>query len=286
LSYTVLTALRSAARARTFQPICVAAILAAALGLRLVQLALTIHESLAPVSVPIPSQARAPPRRESDDLQCVLAAHLFGSGAADPSAAHTPAFAGWVLSGVMAGATAGSGWAILGENAQSTQVRFVSQEVAPGYRLTQVLEDRVAIDGHGARLILRLPRARVVSASEPGDAGEGTLAAAAVPAGVWHPPKGLIGVPLPAQLVLLTHGHRDSDGEYNGLQVMGADARLSPLGLQRTDVITAIDGHAITSANDGQQALQQLSGGSTVMVTVERNGSPLQLPLTISENGG
>jgi fructose-specific phosphotransferase system component IIB len=35
-----------------------------------------------------------------------------------------------------------------------------------------------------------------------------------------------------------------------------------------------------------QQALQQLSSGTTVMVTVERQGSPMQLPLTISENGG
>jgi len=56
--------------------------------------------------------------------------------------------------------------------------------------------------------------------------------------------------------------------------------------LQRNDVITQINGRSITSASAAQQALQQLSSGSPVNVTVERDGAPIQLPVTISDDGG
>jgi S1-C subfamily serine protease len=55
--------------------------------------------------------------------------------------------------------------------------------------------------------------------------------------------------------------------------------------LQAADVITEIDGHAITNAKSAQQAMKLLSNGSPVIVTVERSGAPMTMPITISEDG-
>ena len=232
--------------------------------------------------------ARATSRAET--LDRLLAAHLFGSAPSGTDAEPAEAPAQWVLSGVIYGPTPETGLAILGIDAQSTHLRAIGQDVGAGYRLAQILRDRVTIEGRGERLSLRLPRYRVSGAklaTATGSSAETRPASMPkLPPGIWHPPKGSIGVKLPAEALFNPQPHRDSDGSYAGIEVTAADATLSYFGLQRADVITQIDGHAITNANAAQRALKQLSSGSTVMVTVERGGAPMTLPITISEDGG
>jgi type II secretory pathway component PulC len=266
-------------------------LLGAMLAARVGQLGLSLRPTGARADsgiAALDSEALAAQARNQSAIQQrdhVLAAHLFGTAA--PEATLSPAPVQWVLSGIIQGSTPQSGLAILGENAQSTHLRAVGQEVFGGFRLVQVLADQVTLEGAGQRLALRLSKTRLAALAAAGEpTALGVASPTALAPGIWHPAKGLIGVPLPAQALLRPQAHHDADGKYDGLQVMNLDSRLSPLGLQRADVITEIDGRAITSANMAQQALQQLSSGTTVMVTVERQGSPMQLPLTISENGG
>jgi type II secretory pathway component PulC len=251
-----------------------------------------LSHSLAAVSGAPPTSSAIRGARvssQAEALDRLLAAHLFGARASGSDAEPAEAPAQWVLSGVIYGPTPQTGLAIMGENAQSTHLRSIGQDVGAGYRLTQVLTDRVTIEGHGERLSLRLPRNRAADtrfASAAGAAAEDRPASMPkLPPGIWHPAKGSIGVKLPAEALFNPQPHRDSDGGYAGIEVTGADATLLHFGLQRADVITQIDGHAITSAKAAQQALKQLSSGSAVMVTVERAGAPMTLPITISEDG-
>jgi 2-alkenal reductase len=52
-------------------------------------------------------------------------------------------------------------------------------------------------------------------------------------------------------------------------------------GLQENDIITAIDGVALTADNSLRQVLFQYKPGDTVTLTVLRNGRELQLPVTL-----
>jgi type II secretory pathway component PulC len=275
-----------------FWPTFAAVVLSVALIVQMASIVLSLRRSAALATLP-PSSAHhapdAPTRPRVDAVRGVLAAHLFGSSAPEQSAqaAAVAAAAQWVLRGVIAAQTPQSGFAMIGQNEQSTRLRAVGQEVAGGYVLAQVLPDRVILDNHGAQLVVRLSTLRRLALASP----KGVAVAEAGPPlqplaeGVWHPKKGLIGVPLPAQAALRPQAHHDSDGQYDGMQVMGIAGRLAPLGLQRDDVITEIDGNPITNNNAAQQALQQISSGTPVMVTVNRGGTVVQLPISMIENG-
>ncbi len=268
-------------------------VLSAMLTARIGELVLSLHvtpaggDSRSAERAPEPAGPPTARPNVAQQRDLVISAHLFGFAPPGIGLAPSAAPSQWVLTGTIQETNPGSGYAILGENAESMHVRAVGQEVFGGFTLVQVLRDRVTLERRGQRLALQLPRTRRGAHGAPGDA---VALAAGTPAplakGIWHPRTGLIGVPLPAQAVLLPQVRRDADGRYHGIQVMSSDSRLSSLGLQHADVITEINGRAITSASEAQQALQQLSSGTTAMVVIERDGSPMQVPLTISEDGG
>jgi general secretion pathway protein C len=267
------------------------AILAQLLQFTLVmrQFARREDQSLAAPDAPPMLTAISAARSRTEALDRLLAAHLFGTALSASDAETAEASTRWVLTGVIYGQSPQTGQAILGLDAESTHLRGIGQDVGAGYRLAQVFADRVTIEGDGKRLSVRLPRYRASGRKLASATGSGAPAEPAsmpkLPQGIWHPPKGSIGVKLPAEALLNPQPHRDSDGGYAGIEVTGANATLSYFGLQPADVITQIDGHPITNANSAQQALKQLSSGSAVMVTVERAGAPMTLPITISEDG-
>jgi type II secretion system protein C len=223
----------------------------------------------------------------AQDLSRVLSAHLFGT-ATEP-VDHQPGLAPaqWVLSGVIEGSTPEAGLAIIGETRETTRLRAIGQEVANGFKLAQVLSDRVTIERPGQRLELRLPRSRwghgsLVSLAETAVL-DGTLTASA-----WHPRKGWPANRPPAMVMLKPGPHLDPDGRYDGMRVWGAGngSALQALGLQRNDVITRINGQAINNDEAARTALEQMSTGVPVMVTIVRDGSAQELPISIVDSGG
>jgi type II secretion system protein C len=224
------------------------------------------------------------------ELQRVLSAHLFGDPPQAVSASTASPSAHWVLSGVIAGKTPESGVAIIGETRDSMHLCAVGEAVAPGFSLVQVFSDRVMLEGSSGRLSLRLPqyRSNAGYSLPASNASSSTELSDAAPAGrANEQAQQVIGQPVAAQAVLRPRPHH-AKGHYDGLEIVGwgDGSALAPLGLQRNDVITQINGRSITSAGAAQQALQQLSSGLPVNVTVERDGAPIQLPVTISDDGG
>jgi general secretion pathway protein C len=73
-----------------------------------------------------------------------------------------------------------------------------------------------------------------------------------------------------------------ADGRIVGADISGADASLlARLGLKPTDVVTAINGTPLAGVTNPQQLMDQLQSSSSVQVTVQRDGKPATLTLSL-----
>ncbi|MDY0165455.1 MAG: YidC/Oxa1 family insertase periplasmic-domain containing protein [Thermoguttaceae bacterium] len=66
------------------------------------------------------------------------------------------------------------------------------------------------------------------------------------------------------------------------VQVVGAGTPAERAGILHGDVISAVDGFAVTSGGSLEAILDERSPGSTVVVSVQRSGKELQLPATLT----
>jgi len=231
------------------------------------------------------------PNRAADAgpaLQALVDAHLFGKAPDAPAEAPKEAAAQWVLTGTLQGDTPDSGAAILGSSASSTRFCAAGQEVAGGFRLVEVFPDRVTLERAGERLSLKLPRAiraaiaspllRVASAADPATTRvqQSTLEERLRERPAYQ---------TPALLELRPSLHRGV-GRFDGMRIWGTGdgSNLAPYGLQRNDIIREVDGQPVNNMPAQQRALQALSAGHPVEVTVDRNGSLFRLQLAFSFN--
>jgi general secretion pathway protein C len=260
------------------------------LSLAIVVQAATVSERLwVLIREPSPQRAAemapAPMRRTRLSVQDVVAAHLFGKIPDAPREAAAAASEHWVLTGTLQGTTPASGSAILGPTATTTRYCAVGQEVPGGYRLTQVFADRVTIERVGERLSLRLPR-KLTGQWLGGP--EQLLASAAVEtrtARVVRAPRTdewAQNNPI-ARRVLMPVLHRGAGHHWDGMRVQSREA--ADYGLQRDDIIRAVDGHAIDNPTAQYEALETLSEGRPVTVSVERNGAIIKLEVDFSQAG-
>ena len=157
------------------------------------------------------------------------------------------------------------GLAQIGVRAQSPQTYTAGALLANGARLTEIFDHYVVFerDGHAARLYLQ---------------GEARRDAGAAPALV-----SVGGTPEPASAVAdsryeLTDYLRPSPvfrgDELHGYAVhAGREAGpFSQLGLQPGDVLTHINGMAVSNSSDSLTALQALTHGEVLAVEIERQG--------------
>jgi hypothetical protein len=220
-------------------------------------------------------------------LKQLMAAHLFGSAAEAPRVAAADATSDhWVLSGTLQGATPGSGAAIFGPTATTTRYCVVGDEVAGGFRLTQVFADRVTIERGGESLSLTLPRKLLGQWVGAGP----ELAAADVEPEPRRPPRGrqpdlsefAQNNPI-AKRALMPLLHRGQSGHWDGMRVRSPAA--ANYGLQRNDIIREVDGHPVNSQAAQGLALDTLSQGGPVPVTVERDGALFKLEVNFGQSG-
>ena len=276
-------------RARTpaeWLALAVVAALSVALLVQAAEISLRLWGLAAPLySRPGPAAAAREARRSRVQLDTLVSAHLFGKVAEVTQDAPASAAETWVLSGTMRGDTPASGAAILGRNTQSTRFCAVGQEVSGGFRLAEVFADRVTIERGGVRLSLRLPR------SLQGVAVAVAVAQTTPP--VREQPAASEPKPIPrpanqppALLALRPFIHRGENG-FDGMRVTGAAGgqNLSAYGLQRNDVIREVDGFAINSPEAQRHALDMLSRGQELTVTVERDGNVFTTRLGFGETG-
>ncbi|MFC3078127.1 type II secretion system protein N [Phenylobacterium terrae] len=181
-----------------------------------------------------------------------------GDESAVQASAGGEAPSGPVLYGVRSG---GRGSAILAIGGGAQQIYEVGDEVAPGLVLAGVGADHVILSRGGAKQKLGFPVLAGGAAPPP---YVPALAPAVAPEGAVDPKR------LLAETSLLP---RLQDGQPNGYQVMApaASPALQAAGLQRGDVLLAVDGVGLTPERVAELP-QTLASNPEVELRFERAG--------------
>ena len=224
--------------------------------------------------------------------------HLFGNPQGIPSATPASSLATVLklgLRGTLALADPKDDRALaIIANEQGVETSYrIGADVAPGAHLAEVYADHVVLDHEGVAETLTLPRPdqhapplpaknqqRLAAASAPvSSIPPGFVPGSAAPAGTTAasaPPR------IDPQDVARQLKPVFADGRIVGADISGADASLlARLGLKPTDVVTAINGTPLAGVTNPQALMDQLQGSSSVQVTVQRDGKPATLTLSL-----
>lgn len=169
----------------------------------------------------------------------------------------------------------GRGSAIIA-GADGTQMSYgVGDEILPGVTLKSVAFDHVTIDRGGAAEQIFIDQSgAVVPPADPGAAssgidttldGGGAVTAAQLKGGIQFLP-------------------RTENGRVSGFVLRpGADAGIfRRTGFREGDILVAINGQPVGSAEDAQRLASQFRPGTTLSVNVERGGQVLPIAITIA----
>jgi general secretion pathway protein C len=183
-------------------------------------------------------------------------------------------------------------------NEQGIETSYrIGADIAPGARLAEVYADHVVLDHQGVAETLTLPRpeqhapplpeknqqrlgaaAQPASSIPPGFVPQSAGAAAAVKAAT----TGTGAKRIDAQEFARQIRPVFTDGRIVGADISGADsAVLARVGLRPTDVVTAINGTPLAGVSNPQALMDQLQNASSIQVTVQRDGRPATLTLSL-----
>jgi len=171
----------------------------------------------------------------------------------------------------------------------------IGDDVAPGARLAEVYADHVVLDHQGVAETLTLPRPEQHAPALPARNQQnlaGAATSASMPPGyVPKPAAAPLAPPAaaastqridPQEFARQIRPVFSADGRIVGADISGADAAtLGRVGLKPTDVVTAINGTPLTSVANPQALMQQLQNSSSIQVTVQRDGKPATLTLSL-----
>ena len=262
-------------------PLAVSALLVVVLAWQLVQLGWALLGAKnGAVAGPGASAtvAAAPPVR-TVDVASIVSAHLFGeanapAGSTDPNsvaASQMPL----VLVGTIANTDPTLGYAIIGENPAAAKVYSVGKTITGGTKLHSVYPDRAILDRGGKLEALLLPKKF-----------QGGGMSASVPPGA-NPADPMLGDRLrqlaAANPAAITDVMRPqpvfANGQQRGYRVYPGRSRavFNRLGLLPGDLVTAINGTPLDDPSRGMDILQTLNSSPTATVTIERNGTTVQV---------
>lgn len=266
----------------------------------LYQLASLLHVWPAGASVPAPPAVRLEQwvanQAASAGRLSVSRWHLFGQSVPghDPRTAAQLApdtTLQLVLKGIVAGDGPRQGWIIIADGQGADRYVAVGGAVSDGVTLDSVYPDRAVLSRNGTLESLRLPRAPAAgtqaadrpatTASAPGflqaapSLGIGSVSAKPAAARLDGPAQALLRDVRPVPVV--------EGGRWVGVRLQaGAYAPLlQQLGLQPDDVVVAVNGTAIDSAERAQTAAQGLLGAQSANVTVRRQGKTHHLQVRL-----
>jgi len=220
------------------------------------------------------------------DMSRVAEAHLFGVASEDaptPVAVQTVDAPDTTLSlellGTIASDVASESYALIHERGKETKVYAIGEVVTSGAKLHSVYADRVLLDRKGKLEALRLPKD--ISGSSSGStvarqtrtSQAATLSNPSLAAVITENASDLTNIIRPQPVF--------ADGQQRGYRLYpGRDRRkFAMLGLRPGDLITEINGTALTDPSKGMEIFQSLGDSTSVTVTVERNGQPEVLVL-------
>jgi len=178
-------------------------------------------------------------------------------------------------------------------NEQGVETSYrIGVEVAAGASLTEVYPDHVVLDHQGVAETLTLPRPDQHAPASPAK-NQQRLAAASTP-DASVPPGSVPAAIAPSAAAASAMPRIDpqdvarqlkpvfADGRIVGADISGADASLlARLGLKPSDIVTAINGTPLAGVTNPQALMEQLQSSSSVQVTVQRDGKPATLTLSL-----
>jgi len=262
-------------------PLAVSALLVVVLAWQLVQLGWALLGAKNGVDAGPGASATvaAPPPVRTVDVASIVNAHLFGeanapAGATDPNsvaASQMPL----VLVGTIANTDPTLGYAIIGENPAAAKVYSVGKTITGGTKLHSVYPDRAILDRGGKLEALLLPKKF-----------QGGGMSASAPPGA-NPADPMLGDRLrqlaAANPAAITDVMRPqpvfANGQQRGYRVYPGRSRavFNRLGLLPGDLVTAINGTPLDDPSRGMDILQTLNSSPTATVTIERNGTTVQV---------
>lgn len=203
------------------------------------------------------------------------------------------------LRGTLALPDAKMGMAMIEDEHGSERGYNVGDEVAGGATLTEVYTDHVVLSHEGAAETLQLPRPEahapeLPEANRQNLAGEQGKASSVPPTYVppqmahgaldWSQAQKRLQID-PAELARQVHVEPVfENGKIAGARLSGGGqigTMLSQAGLKPTDLITAVNGTALSGLSNPQQLMDNLKDASSLQVTVLRDGKPATLTLTL-----
>jgi general secretion pathway protein C len=231
-----------------------------------------------PPALPAPTTGTSAAAGRSLDLTPVIDAHLFG----EPDAAPPPAVVTTTvdapdtslslqLTGVLSSDDPSTGWAIIAPSRGDGKAYYVGDAIenTGGASLHAVYGDRVILNRAGRLETLRLPKEL--------SAGTAPRMAQSMPS---MPQAGNLRDVISDNASRLTEVIRVApyidQGQMVGFRINPAQNRelFDSLGLQPNDVVTDINGMALTDPSSGLQVFQSLGEATMANVTVIRNGTP------------
>ncbi|MHB8446628.1 MAG: type II secretion system protein N [Rudaea sp.] len=174
----------------------------------------------------------------------------------------------------------------------------VGEAVGADAKLAAVYTEHVVLDHQGVAETLNLPQAGSPAppptAVAPGNSAATAARASSIPPNYappqlggnldWNAAQSKLRVD-PAQLAKQVHVEPVfENGKIAGARLSGGGevAKLmNQAGLKSTDLITAINGQALSAVSNPQQFMDNLAGAGSFSVTVLRNGKPATLTVSL-----
>jgi general secretion pathway protein C len=179
------------------------------------------------------------------------------------------------LVGTIANTDPTLGYAIIGDSPATAKVYSVGKTITGGTKLHSVYPDRAILDRGGKLEALLLPK----------KFQGGGVSAAALPSA--NPADPMLGDRLrqlaasnPAAITdVMRPQPVFANGQQRGYRVYPGRSRavFNRLGLLPGDLVTAVNGTPLDDPSRGMDVLQTLNSAPTATVTIERNGTTVQV---------
>jgi general secretion pathway protein C len=266
-------------------PMLVSLALAALIAVELARIAVSLLSGPVKSPQPVIARSTAAHQHPTFDVQAVVAAHLFGIEAPDPSArdpANAPlSSANLVLAGTIATQDPKRGIAIISAGGPS-KVYSVGDNVN-GASLYSVYLDHAILDRDGNLETLLLPRqlppGSIASARRIG-ANPSTVAAVDNIRRMVQQDPGILD-----QVMRTVASYDNAAGKLRGFRAYPGRNRaiFNKLGLKPGDLVTAINGQALDDPQHSQDVFNTVQTSDHVTVTIERGGQKQDISLNIAQ---
>lgn len=237
---------------------------------------------------PTPSskQLNTRTKQPTNDYRQIADAHLFGifqQTATQTAKADAPdTRLNLVLKGVLATNPMEYGSAIISMGKNGEEKTYVIGEKVSSATLKEIYADRIILERSGKLETLRMPK-ESTSGLKSSPKNNSKSVAASGPGAVLSDIRkqilknptsfGKFAIPVPVKKNGKVQGYR--------LQPQGDRALFDAVGLEPSDVITAVNGVELSNPAEGLKALRSLQRAKSINLTILRNGSEMPLNFNI-----